>query len=202
MVTSNKVGILGGTFDPIHIAHLIIAEECRFCLDLDRVFFVPAGIPPHKLSRPITDVEDRVKMIQLATASNPCFVLSRIDVDRPGPGYSVDTVELLRQQLGPEVEVYFIIGTDSLIDMPNWYAPRRLIQLCQFAVVGRPHYEVDMESLEAYLPGIGSRVHFVNAPEMPFSSSDIQRRVRSGLPIKYQVLDSVEEYIYTHKLYL
>lgn len=202
MVNSEKVGVLGGTFDPIHIAHLIIAEECRFHLELDRVFFVPVGTPPHKLSKPVTDAEYRLTMVELAIASNPNFVLSRIDIDRRGPCYSVDTIELLQNELGVDVEIYFIIGADSLMDMPNWHNPKRLLELCRFAVVRRPHYEVDMQSLETSLPGISSLVHFVQAPEMSFSSSNIQKRVRLGLPIKYQVLSSVEEYIYTQKLYL
>ena len=201
MVKRERAGFLGGTFDPIHIAHLIIAEECRFRLNLNRVFFVPAGMPPHKLARPITDAAHRVAMVQLAVASNPNLVLSRLDVDRAGPCYSVDTVQLLQDQLGTEAEICFIIGADSLMEIPTWYDPMRLIQLCRFAIVRRPGYQVDLESMESLLPGISSRVTFLEAPEMSFSSSDIRRRVRSGLPIRYQVPDAVEEYIYAQKLY-
>lgn len=201
MVTRERAGFLGGTFDPVHIAHLIIAEECRFHLDLDRVFFVPAGEPPHKLVNPITDARHRIEMVQRAIASNPYFVLSRLDVDRPGPCYSVDTVQLLQDQLGPEAEIFFIIGTDSLMEMPAWHEPLRLIQLCWFAVVDRPGYQVDLKALESVLPGVSSRVTFVEAPEMSFSSSDIRRRVCFGLPIKYQVPGPVEDYIYGQKLY-
>jgi nicotinate-nucleotide adenylyltransferase len=201
MVKRERAGFLGGTFDPIHVAHLIIAEECHYHLTLNRVFFVPAGSPPHKQENPITDAEHRVAMVQLAIDSNPCFVLSKLDVDRGGPCYSVDTVQLLQDQLGPEVEICFIIGMDSLLEMPTWHDPMRLIRLCWFAVVGRPGYQVAMESLESLLPGLSSRVTFVEAPEMSFSSSDIRHRVRSGFPIRYQVPDAVEEYIYAHKLY-
>lgn len=196
-----KVGVLGGTFDPIHIAHLVIAEESRARLNLDEVRFVPAGSPPHKLNKHITDVEHRLAMVELAIASNPHFVLSRLDIDRPAPSYSVDTVESLRRELGPQARIYFIIGMDSLSEMPTWHEPGRLLTLCELAVINRPGYEVDMGQLEAILPGVGSRVAFVPAPEMSISSSDIQHRVGNGLPIKYQVLPVVEDYIYQHRLY-
>ena len=201
MVKERKVGLLGGTFDPIHIAHLIIAEECRSYLSLERIFFVPAGVPPHKLSKPITPPEHRIAMAELAIASNPYFTVSRLDIDRPGPCYSTDTVSLLSRQLGDQAEIYFIIGTDSLIDMPTWHEPARLIELCRFAVVGRPDYEVDMNYLESVLPGIRSRVELVDAPAISLSSSGIKRRIRSGHSIKYQVPEPVEEYIYNHQLY-
>jgi len=201
MVGERKVGLLGGTFDPIHIAHLIMAEECRSHLSLEQVFFVPAGIPPHKLNKPITSAEHRVDMVELAIASNPYFAVSRLDIDRPGPCYSIDTINLLSRQLADSVEIYFIIGTDSLIDMPTWHEPARLIELCRFAVVGRPSYQVDMDYLESVLPGVRSRIEFVDAPGISLSSSDIKRRIHSGHSIKYQVPESVEEYIYSHELY-
>ena len=201
MVEQQKVGILGGTFDPIHIAHLIIAEECRCQLGLSRVFFIPAGAPPHKRAKPLTEAEARVAMVRLAVATNPNFVVSRMDIDRPGPCYSSDTVELLRRQLGPETDIHFIIGLDSLIDMPTWHEPSRLIQQCTLAVVGRPNYHADLDALEEQLPGIRSRTEFVPVPQMEISSTMIQQRVRSGMPIRYQVLEVVESYIRTHRLY-
>ena len=201
MVNQHKVGILGGTFDPIHIAHLIIAEECRFQLDLAQVFFIPAGMPPHKQVKPLTNAEARIAMVQLAIATNPYFAVSRLDIDRPGPCYSADTVELLQQQLAPETDIYFIVGLDSLIDMPTWHEPLRLIRQCQLAVVGRPNYHADLDALEKQLPGISSRTRFVDAPQMEISSSMIQQRVRTGMPITYQVLEVVERYIQTHRLY-
>jgi len=196
-----RVGVLGGTFDPIHIAHLVIAEESRARLNLDEVLFVPAGTPPHKLNKHITAVEHRLAMIQLAIASNPYFVLSRLDIDRPAPSYSVDTIEALRRQLGPQVLIYFIIGMDSLSEMPTWHEPERLVALCEFAVINRPGYQVDLSQLETALPGVVPRVTFVPAPEISVSSSDIQHRVQMGFPIKYQVLPAVEDYIYQHRLY-
>lgn len=205
-LTSNKglsmrVGVLGGTFDPIHIGHLVAAEEVRAQLGLDRAVFVPAGLPPHKLSNDISPVDHRLAMVKLAIASNPYFTVSRVDIDHFGPCYTVDTIELLRAELGPDIKLYFIMGSDSLADIITWHRPERLIRLCRLAVVERPGYRVDMEELERSLPGITSRVHFVNSPQLDISSTDIQRRVRQGLPIKYQVPEVVENYIYEHGLY-
>jgi nicotinate-nucleotide adenylyltransferase len=196
-----RVGVLGGTFDPIHIGHLVSAEEVRVKLGLECVVFVPAGLPPHKLNHVMSPVEHRLAMVELAIASNPHFAVSRVDVDRFGPCYTVDTIELLRDEWGADVEIYFIMGSDSLLDILTWHNPRRLIRLCRLAVVSRPGYQVDLDELDALLPGVASRVQMLNAPELAISSSDIQRRVREGLSIKYQVPEAVEAYIYQHKLY-
>jgi nicotinate-nucleotide adenylyltransferase len=196
-----RVGVLGGTFDPIHIGHLVSAEEVRVKLRLECVVFVPAGLPPHKLDHVMSPVEHRLAMVELAIASNPHFAVSRVDVDRFGPCYTVDTIELLRDEWGADVEIYFIMGSDSLLDILTWHNPRRLIRLCRLAVVSRPGYQVDLDELDALLPGVASRVQMLNAPELAISSSDIQRRVREGLSIKYQVPEAVEAYIYQHKLY-
>jgi nicotinate-nucleotide adenylyltransferase len=196
-----RIGVFGGTFDPIHIGHLVSAEEVRVELGLERVVFMPAGLPPHKLDRVMSPVEHRLAMVELAIASNPHFAVSRVDIDRFGPCYTVDTIELLRGEWGADVEIYFIMGSDSLLDILTWHNPRRLIRLCRFAVVSRPGYQVDLDELDALLPGVASRVQMLNAPELAISSSDIQRRVREGLSIKYQVPEAVEDYIYQHKLY-
>lgn len=192
---------MGGTFDPIHYGHLVAAQEVCYQLDLARVVFVPAGQPPHKQDQVITPAHHRLAMVELAIASNPSFTVSRVDIDRPGLSYTVDTLRLLRQEWGPEVEIHFIMGLDSLADLLNWHQPERLIQLCYLAVVDRPRYHVDMEALGAALPGIGQRIQFVHIPGMNISSTDLQRRVREGRPIKYQVPPAVEEYIYQHGLY-
>ena len=196
-----RVGVLGGTFDPIHYAHLVIAEESRLRLQLDRVLFVPSGQPPHKLAKVITPAEHRLAMLQLAIASNPHFEVSRVDMDRCGPCYSVDLLEILQDRLKAGAELYFIVGLDSLAELPTWHEPARLIRLCRLAVVRRPGYHVDMVQLETILPGVVSRLEFVEAPEMGISSSEIQRRVRAGLPIKYQLPEPVEAYIVEHGLY-
>jgi nicotinate-nucleotide adenylyltransferase len=196
-----RVGVLGGTFDPIHIGHLVSAEEAWGELELERVVFVPAGLPPHKLDHVVSPVEHRLAMVELAIVSNPHFAVSRVDIDRFGPCYTVDTIELLRDEWGPGAEIYFIMGSDSLLDILTWRNPRRLIRLCRFAVVSRSGYQVDLNELDALLPGVASRVQMLNAPELAISSTDIQRRVREGLSIKYQVPEAVEAYIYQHKLY-
>ncbi len=196
-----RIGVLGGTFDPIHIGHLVIAEEARVELELEQVVFIPAGLPPHKLDYPLSPVEHRLAMVELAIASNPRFTISRVDIDRPGPSYSVDTIELLRGQWGAGVGIYFIMGSDSLRDILTWHEPQRLIRLCYFAVVNRPGYQADLEELETFLPGIASRVRMLHAPELAISSTEIRRRVHEGLPIKYQVPEAVEAYICQHHLY-
>jgi len=197
-----RLGILGGTFDPVHYGHLLAAEEVRVQLGLTRVIFAPAALPPHKIGEPISPIAHRLAMVRLAIASNPYFVASTVDVDRPGPHYTVDTVTLLRKEwgTGPD-DTYFVMGLDSLADILSWHQPHRLIRLCRLAVVGRPGYSVDMDALNAALPGLASRVEFITMPRLAISSNDIRRRVRKGLSIKYQVPEAVEEYIYQHGLY-
>lgn len=200
MVGVERIGVLGGTFDPIHYGHLAAAEEARAKLGLREVVFVVAGVPPHKLDEEITPAEDRYAMVELAIASNPHFSVSRIDIDRPGPSYTVDTIALLRQKWTEEI--YFIMGMDSLMEIDTWHQPQRLIQLCRLVAVERPGFVPDLERLEAVLPGITARTEIIDMPEVDISSTDLQRRVREGLPIKYQVPPEVEEYIDKHRLYL
>lgn len=196
-----RIGVLGGTFDPIHIAHLAIAEEARTQLGLDKVVFVPAGLPPHKMDVHVSPAEHRLAMVKLAIADNPHFEVSRVDIDRFGPCYTVDTIALLRKEWEPDVEIYFIMGSDSLADILTWHKPDRLIRLCRIVAVGRPGYRVDMDELERCLPGASQRILFINSPQLDVSSSEIQRRVRAGESIKYQVPEAVERYIYEHGLY-
>ena len=196
-----RLGILGGTFDPIHHGHLVAAGEAHHQLGLDLVLFVPAGTPPHKPERPISAAQHRLPMIEQAIAGKPHFALSRVDVDRPGPHYTVDMLSLLRDEWGPGPEFFFIEGPDSLADMPTWYRPQRLIELCELAVVKRPGVEVDLPRLESRLPGITSIIHWVQMPLLEISSSDLRSRVREGRPIAYLVPPGVEAYIQEHHLY-
>lgn len=196
-----RIGILGGTFDPIHYGHLVIAEEARVKVNLSRVIFVPAGHPPHKLRRPCSPAHHRLKMVELAIASNPYFEVSLVDIERPGPSYSVDTVRILQERLGPDAELYFIMGLDSLAGILTWHKPEVFVKLCKIIAVNRPGYGVDIDALETVLPGIKEQVIFIKAPEIGISSTELQRRVREGLPIKYQVPPEVEEYIYENELY-
>jgi nicotinate-nucleotide adenylyltransferase len=196
-----RIGVIGGTFDPIHYGHLAAAEEVRARVNLAKVLFVVAGIPPHKLDEEVTPVEHRLAMVELGIASNRRFEISRVDVDRPGPSYSVDTISILLEQYGQSAEMFFIMGLDSLVEVPMWHQPEQLIQLCHLVAVTRPGFDVDMRRLEASVPGISSRVEIVDMPALDISSSDLQRRVSKGLPIKYQVPEEVERYISEHHLY-
>jgi len=196
-----RIGVLGGTFDPIHIGHLFAAEEARTRLGLERVLFVPAGLPPHKLDVPVTPVEHRLNMVQLALADNPHLVLSRVDVDRFGPSYTVDTISLLRDEYGPDTELHFIMGSDSLADLLTWHRPERLIRLCRIVALTRPNGLVDLEELNRLLPGAIARIQMLEMPLLQLSSSDLQRRVRAGFSIRYLVPMAVEAYIEQHQLY-
>ncbi len=196
-----KVGVLGGTFDPPHIAHLIAAEEARVQLNLQRVFFMPAGTPPHKLGEDITSGEHRVEMVRRAVASNPHFCVSLVDVERSGPSYTVETLHLLRERWGAGPEIYFIVGMDMLADLSNWRQPREVVSLCRLAVVDRPGFDVSMEELESMLPGISCSVESVSMPLLNVSSTGLRRRVREGRTIRYYVPANVEAYIQAHGLY-
>jgi nicotinate-nucleotide adenylyltransferase len=196
-----RIGVIGGTFDPIHYGHLAAAEEARVRVNLEKVLFVVAGVPPHKLNEDVTPVEHRLAMVRLGIASNPHFGISRVDVDRPGPSYTVDTISILQEELGPDTELFFVMGLDSLVEVPAWHQPERLIRLCRLVAVSRPGFEVDMRRLEASVPGISSRAEIIDMPEVEISSSDLQRRVKEGLPIKYQVPEEVERYIIKFHLY-
>jgi nicotinate-nucleotide adenylyltransferase len=196
-----RLGILGGSFDPVHHGHLVAAEEARYQLDLDLLLFVPAGTPPHKPSRPISPAHHRLQMLELATAGKPYFALSRVDVDRPGPSYTVEMLDLLRLEWGLEPTFYFVEGTDSLAEIATWYQHQRLLELCKLAVVARAGVEVDLSRLERQLPGLGDHLHWVRMPQLEISSSDLRSRVRAGRPISYLVPPAVEAYILEQGLY-
>jgi len=196
------IGVLGGTFDPIHQGHLVIAADAQAYLHLEKVLFIPAYRPPHKPRNSYSAFEHRVRMVELAIASNPHFELSPIEAQRPGPSYTVDTLRDLKAELGADVEIYLIIGMDSLADILTWHKPAELLTLCRIVVAERAGYHVDLEPLEEGLPGLRDNLVLIDTPELSISSSDLQHRVQVGLPIRYQVPRSVERYIYEHKLYL
>jgi nicotinate-nucleotide adenylyltransferase len=197
-----KLGLMGGTFSPIHYGHLVAAEECRIRLGLDRVLFIPAGEPPHKRGRPVTPAGDRVAMVELAIADNPGFELCRIEVERCGPSYTSDTLAELRQVYGPGAELYFIVGMDSLSEILTWHEPARIAELARLVAISRGGVApFDPGRLEPGIPNARERVIVLSGPELTISSTDLRRRVASGLPIRYQVPPSVEEYIRGHGLY-
>lgn len=225
---TRQVGILGGTFDPIHYGHLVIAEEVRAALDLAEVFFIPVGKPPHKNKR-VTPAAHRLAMLELALASNPFFSISRIELERPGPSYTVDTLRQLHSELGTNTELFFVIGWDSLEDLPEWHDPEGIIaELNHLVAVRRPGYDDDiaeaksrvmnfeedveipdasyveedfLDELEDEIPGIRERLIIVPAPQLEISASDLRQRVKAGRPIKYQVPEAVERYIADQGLY-
>ena len=195
-----RIGILGGTFDPVHYGHLVIAEDARAYAHLDKVLFMPSYRPPHKPTRSYSSFKHRVRMTELSIAGNPFFELCLIEAKRPGPSYTVDTLRSLHSQLG-KVELYFVVGMDSLVNILNWYKPADLLTLCRLVVAERAGYQVDLETLEAKLPGLRDNLVMIDTPELSISSTDLQRRIGRGLPIRYQVPPAVEDYIREHGLY-
>jgi nicotinate-nucleotide adenylyltransferase len=200
-----RVGLMGGTFDPIHYGHLVVAEEVRFTLDLAEMVFLPAGQPPHKAGATVTTAHHRLTMLELALASNPHFSISTIDIERPGPSYTVDTLQLVREQWGERTGIYFVIGWDSLEYFLTWHDPAGILaQLAFLVAVRRPGYEDEpgtLERIEQRLPGIRQRLLVVPAPRLEISATDLRQRVATGRPITYQLPEKVEQYITDHRLY-
>jgi nicotinate-nucleotide adenylyltransferase len=197
-----KIGVLGGTFDPIHIGHLKVAEEVTARLNLSEIIFMPAGQPWLKGDNPISLAEHRVEMVRLAIAGKPNFKLSTIEIDRAGPTYTVDTIDELRRQLGSGHELFFILGWDNLTQLPQWQEPSRLIKLCCLVAVPRVGYpDIDLSSLDAVIPGLSQRVILLDSPRVDINASEIRQRVGQGLSIHYLVPEPVERYIREHKLY-
>lgn len=202
VVAARRLGILGGTFDPVHYGHLLAAEQAREALGLEQVLFVPAGDPPHKTGRWKSAAQHRRAMVELAIADHPAFALSTIDLDRPGPHYSVEMVERVRQAFRlPAEGCFFLIGADSLVDLPGWHEPARLIGLCRLAVLHRPGYEPDLRELTRLLPALPERLDWVPMPELGLASSDMRRRAREGRSLRYQTPEAVVAYIRQHRLY-
>lgn len=197
-----RIGVLGGTFDPVHIAHLVVAEEARVRLSLEVVYFVPAGQPWHKGGRPISPAEHRLAMLDMALRSNPHFKLSLVDIRRAGPSYTVDTIPDLRRELAEEVEFYFLVGMDSVATLPTWREPDRLLDSCRLVGLRRPGYgRFDLRTLDGVISQASQRIMVLDVPQMDVSSSDIRARVAAGLPIRYLVPPGVGEYIDSHGLY-
>jgi nicotinate-nucleotide adenylyltransferase len=199
-----RLGIFGGTFDPVHYGHLLLAESCREQCRLDAVWFLPAAVPPHKQGRELTPAADRIEMLELATAGNPAFSVCRYEIDRGGVNYTVDTLAHFREE-APEQELFFLMGADMFLDLPHWRETRRVCELAMPVVVRRPVAgAIDFDCLR----GLASderieamRCHQVEMPEIGTSSTDLRRRVHLGQSIRYRVPPAVEMYIQTHGLY-
>jgi nicotinate-nucleotide adenylyltransferase len=195
-----RIGIFGGTFDPIHLGHLHIANGLREKLDLDQIIWVVAGKPPHKRGQIVSEDDDRIAMVRLALGDNSEDIVSRVEVDRPGPSYTVDTLQTLRKELGP-AQYFFLMGEDSLRDFPTWRDPERILELADLGVVGRPGIDTDLETLAEQLPALAGKVHLAQIDELPYSSSEIRQRVADGLPIADLTVEPVVDYIRDHGLY-
>jgi nicotinate-nucleotide adenylyltransferase len=193
-------GILGGTFDPPHNGHLALAAAARDELGLDKVLWVPAADPPHKQGRRISPAADRVAMVRAAIAGQPGFELSRVDLDRPGPHWSADTVALLGQRY-PKAELVFVMGGDSLKDLPTWGRPQEIVDCCTLGVLRRPGAVINLPKLEAVLPGITQKVRFIDEPPMTISARDIRERARGGRSIDGLVPPPVARLIAERGLY-
>ncbi len=185
-----RLGIFGGTFDPPHLGHLALASAALEQLKLDKVLWVVSGQSPLKLDRTLSPAESRVEMVQAAIAGNPAFALSRVDLDRPGPHYTIDTLEILGREF-PGAELFFLMGEDSLRDLPKWQRPREIIRRAWLAVAGRPgnHPPEGLEpsggwsGLEQSLPGVTARIVWMKSPRLAIASSDIQSNIRQGQPL-------------------
>lgn len=197
-----KIGIMGGTFDPIHTGHLITAETVRAEYGLDKIIFIPAGSPPHKQGLKITSAAHRYIMTVLATCSNPHFFVSSLEQEREGLSYTVDTVRDLAAHYDDKTQLYFIVGADMLKDLTDWKEIRHLLKLCRFVVAARPGStdRIDKFIKEFAADGF-SPLEYLATPELEISSTDIRERVKNGRSIKYIVPESVENYIQRYGLY-
>ena len=195
-----RLGVFGGTFDPVHTGHLIVAEDAREVLSLDQVLFVPAGEPWFKSYRRITPAHHRLAMVRLAIDGNPYFSATDIEIARSGPSYTVDTLAQLRDER-PDAELFVILGIDALREIDRWHQPRRLFQMAQVAGMARPGASLDPSVLNAAIPGSSDRLRIVNGALIDISGTDIRRRIASGRSVRYRVPPSVEAYIRAEGLY-
>jgi nicotinate-nucleotide adenylyltransferase len=196
-----RIGIIGGTFDPVHNGHLYIANALRAALDLERVVWVPAGRPPHKTGQIVSSDRDRLAMLELALAGSETDQISTIDIERSGPSYTADTLEILAERFTP-AQLFFLMGEDSLRDLPMWHDPERLLQAAELAVAARPGVDADLESVVRRVPTVQGRVHLIPTKDVAISSSDIRRWVGEHQSIQGLVPAAVEAYIWDHRLYM
>lgn len=197
-----KLGIAGGTFDPIHIGHLIIAEVARQECHLDKVLFIPTGVPPHKRGYTVTPAIHRYEMVRMAIMDNPYFDISDIEVKREGFTYTVDTLRELKRIYPENVEFFFIIGSDTLPEVKGWREASQVVKYCHFLVYTRPGYEVVEREVQFLRETMGASVYTVQGPLLDISSTYIRERIRQGKSIRYLVPLAVEEYIRNNRLYV
>jgi nicotinate-nucleotide adenylyltransferase len=197
-----RLGVFGGTFDPPHLGHLILAAEAMEQLKLDRLLWVLTSAPPHKLNQSISPLSLRLELLQAALGDAPYFELSRVDIDRPAPYYAADTVQLLAAQF-PGAELIYLMGGDSLHDLPGWYQPDVFLAGCSgLGVMRRPGDQIDLPRLENSLPGIQAKLQFINSPLLEISSKQIRERIHSGRTYRYFLPEAVFQLIHQKKHYL
>ena len=203
---ARKIGLIGGSFDPIHFGHLLAAQGAAERLGMERVVFIPAKQPPHKRYRHLVSFEHRYAMVKIAIRGNPQFKVSDVEMRRGGKSYSIDTIHMLRAEYGADSKMYFIVGADMVSDLPTWKDVAELVKLVFFAVVVRPGYNY-LRDLEAIRGRMGDRFvqetrrNIIHIPPNGVSATEIRRRLRTGKPIRYLVPESVERYIRKHNLY-
>lgn len=199
-----RMGVFGGTFDPVHCGHLIMAEQCREQARLDQVRFIPAARPPHKAERVLTPFHHRVEMLYLAVAGHPAFCVDELEKDRPGPSYTVQTLEEIHAR-EPGAELFLVIGADCLPDLPGWYEPRRILELAHLLVVPRPGWAMQTvdELRQAVQVPAAQRVGYqiISMPQVEIASRDVRQRVAEGRSVRFLVPRAVECYMDTHRLY-
>ena len=196
-----RIGIFGGTFDPPHIGHLILADEARVQLNLEKVWWVLTPIPPHKLDLEITPITDRLEMVKTALMDQDRFEVSYIDINRLPPYYALETMQLLKEQY-PSHRFVYLVGGDSLMDFPTWHRPVELVHACdEIGVMCRPGFDVDLHKLEQEVPGLVEKVRIIHTPLLEISSSQIRQRIGNGLPFRYYLPEGVYRIILESGLY-
>lgn len=197
-----RLGVMGGTFDPVHNGHVCVAEEVKRRLRLDVVLFVPAGQPRLRSHRPVAGAKERLEMVRLAVEGKPYFKVSAVEIERPGPSYMDETIAELRREFETGTEIYLILGWDAIATLPRWKEPQKLVEMCRLVAVRRPGYpRPDMNRLEREIRGITERVVVLDKPVIDISASGIRERIAKGLPIDGLVPEGVDRYIKEHGLY-
>lgn len=200
-IVAGSLGVLGGTFDPIHVAHLALAQEAAESLGLERVLFIPAGSPPHKPGVEISAGEDRLAMVKLAIRGNDRFAVGSLELDRPGPSYTADTLEALVADRGPGA-ITLILSADAFLGLPSWHEPRHILELARLAVAPRDGYpEAGPGFMTEQFPGLEDRAVFLDGPRIRLSASALRDRAAAGRSLRYLVPDAVAAYIGDHDLY-
>jgi nicotinate-nucleotide adenylyltransferase len=197
-----RIGIIGGTFDPIHYGHLAIAEEARWALDLTQVYFVPAAKQPLKAHNPVATSQQRLEMVHRACANHVAFVPSEIELRRKPPSFTIDTLLEMHQTFGAQTELWFILGGDALNEITQWAAVAQIVALAHLAAVIRPSFKVDLALLETKIPGLTARTKLLDGPSLVISSHDLRERLANNRPVRYQIPDLVLDYIVNQQIYL